>query len=54
VLSNGNMFLPLSSLTGFQRMVLHADSAPDVLAALTPAAFGGRTGFHDVQSAGVA
>ena len=36
VLSNGNMFLPLSSLTGFQRLVLHAETAPGVLAALTP------------------
>lgn len=36
VLSNGNMFLPLSNLTTFQRRVLHPDTAPAVLAALTP------------------
>ena len=38
VLSNGNMFLPLSNLTTFQRLVLHADTAPAVLEAVTPAA----------------
>ncbi len=38
VLSNGNMFLPLSSLTTFQRLVLHADTAPSVLDAVTPSA----------------
>ncbi len=36
VLSNGNMFLPLSNLTEFQRLVLDPGSAPQVLAALTP------------------
>jgi pimeloyl-ACP methyl ester carboxylesterase len=36
VLSNGNMFLPLSNLTRFQRLVLHADTAPPVLEVLTP------------------
>jgi pimeloyl-ACP methyl ester carboxylesterase len=36
VLSNGNMFLPLSNLTMFQRLVLDHDSAPQVLEALTP------------------
>ncbi len=36
VLSNGNMFLPLSNLTGFQRRVLHSDTAPAVLEVLTP------------------
>jgi pimeloyl-ACP methyl ester carboxylesterase len=36
MLSNGNMFLPLSTLTNFQRQVLHADTAPGVLEVLTP------------------
>ena len=36
VLSNGNMFLPLSNLTVFQRLVLDPESAPQVLEALTP------------------
>ncbi|HEX4821292.1 MAG TPA: alpha/beta hydrolase [Acidimicrobiales bacterium] len=38
VLSNGNIFLPLSNLTRFQRLVLHADTAPAVLEATTPEA----------------
>jgi len=38
VLSNGNMFLPLSSLTNFQRRVLNRDTAPAVLEVLTPEA----------------
>jgi pimeloyl-ACP methyl ester carboxylesterase len=36
VISDGNVFLPLSTLTEFQRLVLDASSAPQVLAALTP------------------
>jgi pimeloyl-ACP methyl ester carboxylesterase len=36
VLTNGNVFLPLSNLTTFQRLVLDAASSGDVLAALTP------------------
>ena len=36
VLSNGNMFLALSSLTAFQRLILDPASAPAVLEALTP------------------
>ncbi len=36
VLSNGNMFLPLASLTSFQRLILDPASAPEVLEALTP------------------
>jgi pimeloyl-ACP methyl ester carboxylesterase len=36
VLSNGNMFLPLSNLTGFQRRVLDPESGAQVLEALTP------------------
>jgi pimeloyl-ACP methyl ester carboxylesterase len=36
VLTNGNMFLPLSNLTLFQRLVLDPNTAPQVLAAATP------------------
>jgi pimeloyl-ACP methyl ester carboxylesterase len=36
VLSNGNIFLPLSNLTEFQRLVLDPESAPATLAAVTP------------------
>ena len=36
VLSNGNLFLPLSNLNPFQRLVLDPSSAPQVLAAVTP------------------
>lgn len=38
VLSNGNLFLPLSNLNPFQRLVLDPSSAPEVLAAVTPGA----------------
>lgn len=38
LLSNGNMFLPLSNLTLFQRLVLDPVTAPQVLAAVTPQA----------------
>jgi pimeloyl-ACP methyl ester carboxylesterase len=38
VLSNGNMFLPLSNLTNFQRLVLHEETAAAVLDAVTPTA----------------
>jgi pimeloyl-ACP methyl ester carboxylesterase len=38
VLSNGNVFLPLSNLTGFQRLVLDPATAPAVLDTLTPEA----------------
>ena len=37
VLTNGNMFLPLSNLTTFQRLVLDSGTSAEVLAALTPA-----------------
>lgn len=37
VLTNGNIFLPLSHLTEFQRRVLDGSTAPAVLDALTPA-----------------
>jgi pimeloyl-ACP methyl ester carboxylesterase len=37
VLTNGNIFLPLSNLTDFQRLVLDPSTAPAVLDALTPA-----------------
>lgn len=36
VLSNGNIYLPMSNLTEFQRLVLRAESAPAVLEVLTP------------------
>jgi pimeloyl-ACP methyl ester carboxylesterase len=36
VLSNGNIFLPLSNLTEFQRLALDPDTAPATLAAATP------------------
>ncbi len=36
VLTNANIFLPLSNLTDFQRLVLDPTTAPDVLAATTP------------------
>lgn len=35
VLSNGNIFLPLSSLTGAQRRILDPESGPQIVAALT-------------------
>lgn len=36
VLSNGNIFLPLSKLTAYQRLVLDPETAPAALAATTP------------------
>lgn len=36
VLSNGNIFLPLSNLTEFQRLVLDPQTAPATVAAITP------------------
>ena len=36
VLTNGNIFLPLSNLTPFQKVVLDPDKAPGVLAAMSP------------------
>jgi len=53
VLSNGNMFLPLSNLTNFQRLVLHDDTAGAVLDVLTPeslAAGMGQTTFTPPRS----
>src|SRR5204863_9921123 len=53
VLSNGNMFLPLSNLTEFQRLVLHAETARAVLDAITPEALAvgmGRTTFTPPRS----
>ena len=38
VVSNGNIFLPLSNLTQAQRRILDADSGPQIAAAVTPAA----------------
>lgn len=37
VLSNGNIFLPLSNLTEAQRRILDKESGPRIVAALTPA-----------------
>jgi pimeloyl-ACP methyl ester carboxylesterase len=37
VLSNGNIFLPLSNLTEAQRQILGGESGPQIAAALTPA-----------------
>jgi pimeloyl-ACP methyl ester carboxylesterase len=37
ILSNGNIFLPLSNLTGAQRLMLDAESWPKIAVALTPA-----------------
>ena len=50
VLSNGNIFLPLSNLTAAQRQVLDAESWPQVAAAVTPE-FWRRHGRHDVHPA---
>ena len=36
VLSNGNIFLPLSNLTGAQRQMLDRESGPQIAAVLTP------------------
>jgi pimeloyl-ACP methyl ester carboxylesterase len=36
VLSNGNIFLPMSNLTGVQRRILDPSTGPDLLAAATP------------------
>jgi pimeloyl-ACP methyl ester carboxylesterase len=45
VLTNGNIFLPLSNLTTFQRLVLDAGTASDVLAVLTPGALAAGMGM---------
>jgi pimeloyl-ACP methyl ester carboxylesterase len=37
VLSNGNIFLPMSQLTGVQRTILDKEKGPQVLATLSPA-----------------
>jgi pimeloyl-ACP methyl ester carboxylesterase len=37
VLSNGNIFLPMSNLTGAQRRILDPVTGPEITAALTPA-----------------
>jgi pimeloyl-ACP methyl ester carboxylesterase len=36
VLTNGNIFLPLSNLTDFQRIALNPETAPSILAIMTP------------------
>ena len=53
VLTNGNIFLPLSNLTDFQRLMLDPTSAPAVLDVLTPqmlAAGMGETTFSPPRS----
>jgi pimeloyl-ACP methyl ester carboxylesterase len=55
VLSNGNIFLPLSNLTGAQRQILDAGSWPQVAAALTPSLLAqgmGATTFTPPRRAG--
>jgi pimeloyl-ACP methyl ester carboxylesterase len=55
VLTNGNMFLPLSNLTTFQRLVLDGVSSKEVLAALTPSMLAegiGMTTFTPPRGAG--
>lgn len=55
VLTNGNIFLPLSNLTEFQRLVLDGATAPAVLGALSPemlAAGMGSTTFSPPRPAG--
>jgi pimeloyl-ACP methyl ester carboxylesterase len=55
VLSNGNIFLPLSNLTEAQRWILDGQSWPQVAAALTPARLAeamGATTFTPPRTAG--
>jgi pimeloyl-ACP methyl ester carboxylesterase len=55
VLSNGNIFLPLSNLTDAQRRILDAQSGPQVTAALTPSLLAqgmGATTFSPAREAG--
>ena len=51
VLSNGNIFLPLSNLTQVQRQALDAKSWSQIAAAVTPASSGRRHGRHHVHPA---
>lgn len=55
VLTNGNIFLPLSNLTTFQRLVLDGSTAPAVLDQLSPEALAagmGATTFSPPRSPG--
>jgi pimeloyl-ACP methyl ester carboxylesterase len=55
VLSNGNIFLPLSNLTGAQRLMLDPQSWPQIAAVLTPSALAegmGTTTFTPPRKAG--
>jgi pimeloyl-ACP methyl ester carboxylesterase len=55
VLSNGNIFLPLSNLTQAQRLILDGGSWPQIAAALTPARLAeamGATTFTPPRTAG--
>ena len=51
VLSNANIFLPLSNLTGAQRQALDAESWSQAAAVVTPSRPGRRHGRHDVHPA---
>ena len=56
VLSNGNIFLPLSNLTEAQRQALDAESWPQLAAALTPRSWPRRMGaatFTPPRQAGI-
>lgn len=55
MLTNGNIYLPLSNLTDFQRLVLDPETAPGVLGFMTPellAAGMGQLTFSPPRSAG--
>ena len=55
VLSNGNIFLPLSNLTGAQRQILDRETGPQIAAALTPSQLAeglGASTFTPPRSAG--
>jgi pimeloyl-ACP methyl ester carboxylesterase len=55
VLTNGNIFLPLSNLTDFQRMILDSETAAAVLSVLTPEALAqgmGATTFTPARAPG--
>lgn len=57
VLTNGNVYLPLSNLTDFQRLVLDPVTAPSVLEVMTPAMLAegmGRLTFSPPRASGSA
>ena len=51
VLSNGNIFLPLSNLTQAQRRILATDSGPQIAAALSAPVLAASHGRHHVHPA---